>query len=179
MIHPQPSQARSRVTIRALGLVTALASSLGGCGGRAEFPPSASSALQGKPLPAFERDSLRGERVDTKALVGRVVVVKFFAKYCEPCKKTLPEVESLAKDHPEVAFVGVAEDEAKADVDWLVATYGLTFPVVHDRGNTLSGRFRVTSMPITFVADKTGTIRWVGGPEQTGRAIGQAIEAAE
>jgi len=148
------------------------------CGEPAVFPPSAQSSLQGKPLPAFQRGSIHGGRVDTTLLRGRVVVVKFFAKYCEPCKKTLPEVETLAKAHPEVAFVGVAEDEGQADVEWLVSTYGLTFPVVHDRGNVLSGRYRVTEMPISFVADKAGTVRWVGGPLQTGAEIEQAIEAA-
>lgn len=148
------------------------------CAGPASFPPSAGGALEDKPIPAFQRDSVNGERVDTTQLQGRVVVVKFIAKYCEPCKKTLPEVEALAKKHPDVAFLGIAEDERQADVAWLVETYRLTFPVIHDRGNVLSGRYRVSSMPTTFVADRTGAIRWVGGPGQTGDEIERAIEAA-
>jgi len=127
-------------------------------------PPTAPSALLNKPIPKFKRRTLGGGSINTEP--GQVVVVKFFAKYCEPCKKTLPVAESLHQDNPDVRFIGVAEDEYQADVDEMVQTYSLTFPIVHDRGNVLSGRFRVSEMPITFVADASGTIRWVGGEGQ-------------
>ena len=61
-------------------------------------------------------------------------------------------------------MLGIAEDERESDVRDVTTTFGLTFPIVHDTGNALSGRFRVSDMPITFVADKKGRIRWVGAP---------------
>ena len=103
-----------------------------------------------KPLPHVKRKAIDGREVDTDALRGRVVVVKFFAKFCEPCKKTLPFVEAYAKAHPEVAVVGVSEDEAEADVKELVAQYGLSFPVVQDGGHAVSGRFRVSELPMVL-----------------------------
>ena len=134
-----------------------------GCGA-AKPPPSAPSALLNKPIPKLKRRTLAGSSVNTEP--GQVVVVKFFAKYCEPCKKTLPAAEQLHQDNPDVRFIGVAEDEYQADVNEMVQTYGLSFPIVHDRGNVLAGRFRVSEMPIAFVADASGTIRWVGGEHQ-------------
>jgi cytochrome c biogenesis protein CcmG, thiol:disulfide interchange protein DsbE len=104
--------------------------------------------------------------VDTKALGDRVVVVKFFAEYCQPCKKTLPAAERVHRAHPEAAFIGVSEDEYNSQARKLVESYGLTFPVVHDEGNGLAGRFRVSDLPVTFVTDSSGTVRWVGGPDQ-------------
>ena len=59
-------------------------------------------------------------------------------------------------------FIGIAEDEFQADVQEMIDTYALSFPVVHDRGNILAGRFRVQELPITFVTDTSGRIRWVG-----------------
>ena len=55
---------------------------------------------------------------------------------------------------------------------------GLSFPVVHDASNVLAGRFRVSSMPMTFVADATGMIRWVGAEGQTEGDLRQAVQAA-
>jgi peroxiredoxin len=158
--------------------LAALAFAAPACGGVQHMPPSMASPLAGKPLPDFQRPALDGAKVDTAALRGRVVVVKFFAKYCEPCKRTLPAVEALAKDRADVAFIGVAEDERESDVREVIGAYGLTFPVVHDRANVLSGRYRVSEMPVTFVADAKGVIRWIGGPAQSEDELEQAIGAA-
>jgi cytochrome c biogenesis protein CcmG, thiol:disulfide interchange protein DsbE len=166
-----------RSLLAALALALALAPLLAGCGA-APMPPSIPHALAGQPLPEFQRRAIDGAPVDTKSLHGHVLVVKFFAKYCEPCKKTLPAVEALSKSHGDVAFVGIAEDEHESDVNEVIATFHLTFPVVHDAGQTLAGRYRVSEMPVTFVADKQGSIKWVGGPGQTEEDLTAAIEAA-
>lgn len=100
---------------------------------------------------------------------------KFFAKYCEPCQRTLPALERLHRENPDVVIVGVAEDESEDDARWMANRFGLTFPVIHDRGNVLSGRFRVTEMPIAFVAGQGGTVQWVGGPEQSEERLREAV----
>jgi len=145
-------------------------------GGRAAgMPPSAPSVLSGKPLPSFSRRTLTGETLDTKALAGKVVVVKFFADYCAPCKKTLPAAQALAAQHPDVAFVGISEDEHASTAAEVARRYSLSFPVIHDSGQVLSGRFRVNEMPATFVADRSGVVRWVGGEQQSEEALGDAV----
>ncbi len=140
-------------------------------------PPSAPSAIAEKELPDFKRPSLAGSSVDTEALRGQVVVIKFFAKYCAPCMETLPAAEKLHRKHPEVAFVGISEDEYASDAQALVDGFSLSFPVVHDQGNVLAGRFRVSEMPVTFVVDGTGVVKWVGGPGQSEDDLEAAISA--
>jgi cytochrome c biogenesis protein CcmG, thiol:disulfide interchange protein DsbE len=140
-------------------------------------PPSAPSPLAQQSVPDFARPTLAGARVDTEQLRGKVVVIKFFAKYCEPCKVTLPAAQKLHQKHPEVAFVGVSEDEYASDAQTLVDGYGLTFPVVHDQGNVLAGRFRVSEMPVTFVVDPQGVVQWIGGPGQDEDDLAAAIAA--
>jgi len=147
--------------------------------GATTLPAGAQSALLGKGLPDFQRASLRGERIDTGGLRGKTIVVKFFAEYCEPCKRTLPAAERLHRRYPEVAFIGVSEDEYVASAEAVGQTYGLSFPIVHDRGRALQGRFRVSELPVTFVADERGTVRWVGGPAQNEGDLEQALEALE
>jgi len=160
------------------GLLLTSLLALTACGPGA-LPPSAPSALLAQTLPDFRRPTLEGATVDTKASRGQVVVVKFFAKYCEPCKRTLPAAEELHRAHPDVLFIGVAEDERAADVREVVDAYRLSFPVVHDVSNVLSGRYRVTDMPTTFVADASGKVVWVGGPENTETGLPLAIAAAK
>lgn len=140
-------------------------------------PPSAPNPLVTQTLPDFSRSTLSGARIDTEQLRGQVVVLKFFAKYCEPCKRTLPAAQALHQRNPSVAFVGISEDEYASDAEALVQSYGLTFPVIHDQGNVLAGRFRVSEMPVTFVIDGQGVVQWVGGPGQDEDDLAAAIAA--
>ena len=164
--------------MRAGVYAAAVAISLGGCAGDKTMPASAPSALAGKPLPTFSRRTLSGEKLDTKSLVGRVVVVKFFAEYCAPCTKTLPAAQALAAEHPGVAFIGISEDERASTAAELVTRHGLSFPVIHDAGQVLWGRFRVREMPATFVAGKDGIVRWVGDETADEATLRDAIEVA-
>jgi thiol-disulfide isomerase/thioredoxin len=150
------------------------------CGpGHADYPPATQHPLLGQPLPQIHhRETLDGQPFDAAQLAGKPVLVKFFADYCKPCKATLPAAERLHEAHPEVLFVGIDEDETTDTARTVVQRFGLTFPVIHDADNVLSGRFRVSSMPMTFVADGSGVVRWVGGDGQTEDDLRRAVEAA-
>ncbi len=158
-------------------LLAALQATSAGCNAGAKPPPpSHPSPLQTGTLPDFDKETLAGQRLDTKSLRGQIVVVKFFAKYCEPCKETLPAAQRLHAKYEDVTFVGVSVDERGADAQQLVAQYGLTFPVVMDRSRSLSGRFRVIDIPMTFVVDRQGVVQWVAGPGQTEEDLERAIK---
>jgi|HubBroStandDraft_6_1064221.scaffolds.fasta_scaffold60843_1 thiol-disulfide isomerase/thioredoxin len=165
--------------LRALAVTTFVVSVVTGACGRPAYPVAIANPLLGKPLPEIHhRQTLDGRPFDSAELAGRPVLVKFFADYCEPCKRSLPAAERVHEAHPEVSFIGIDEDETPEAAVGVAQRYGLTFAVVHDRDNVLSGRFRVSTMPMTFVADATGTIRWVGGEEQTEDSLRLAVEAA-
>jgi thiol-disulfide isomerase/thioredoxin len=145
------------------------------CASAAVLPPSAPSPLAGQPLPAVRAASLDGRPVNLPG--GRPVVVKFFADYCEPCKRTLPFTERVALQNEHVLFVGVSEDDYASTAQQVAERYGLTFPVVHDASKAFLGRFRVHELPMTFVADSTGTVRWVGAAGQTESDLEAAVRA--
>jgi thiol-disulfide isomerase/thioredoxin len=160
--------------------VGALLFTIAVCGcGPVSYPASIAHPLLGQPLPAIHhRHTLDGQPVEAEQLSGKPVLVKFFAQYCQPCKATLPAAERLHESHPGVTFLGIDEDESAEAADAVAKQYGLSFAVVHDEGNILSGRFRVSTMPTTFVADSQGVVRWVGGEGQTEDDLRKAIEAA-
>jgi thiol-disulfide isomerase/thioredoxin len=152
----------------------------GGCvGARGPSSNLVTHPLYGKPVPSFTRASIDGAKASTEGLVGSIAVVKFFAKYCAPCRETLPHAETVHRAHPNVRFIGIDEDEASADAREMVQTYSLTFPVIHDVDNVLSGRFRVKDLPVTFVVGRNGSVSWVGGPTQNADDLEKAIALAE
>jgi cytochrome c biogenesis protein CcmG/thiol:disulfide interchange protein DsbE len=128
-------------------------------------------------MPTIARRALDGTDVDTSELPRRPTVVKFFAKWCEPCRRTLPAFAAMAREHRDVAFVGIALDEHESDVRALVRQYALSMPVVHDRARAIAGRFRVVDLPMTFVSGADGTIRWVGGAEQSESDLEAAVRS--
>jgi cytochrome c biogenesis protein CcmG/thiol:disulfide interchange protein DsbE len=172
MARPSPHR---RGPFAALATLAALA---GAACGPPAFPVSASHPLLGAQLPEIRRQSLDGHTDDKGSLTGTPVLVKFFADYCQPCKETLPAAERVHEAYPDVMFVGVDEDESGETARDVARRYGLSFPVVHDASNVLAGRFRVSSMPMTFVADSSGVIRWIGAEGQTEQELRQAVQAA-
>jgi cytochrome c biogenesis protein CcmG, thiol:disulfide interchange protein DsbE len=146
-----------------------------GCG-RPAVPDSSRSDVLGKAMPSIDRRALDGRKVDPASYAGKTVVVKFFAEYCEPCKRTLPEAEALSRSRTDVVVIGISEDEREDVARGIVEGYGLSFPVVHDRGQVLSGRFRVGSLPATFVVDAQGIVRWAGFGARS-QAMAEAVEA--
>jgi thiol-disulfide isomerase/thioredoxin len=174
VLRKRPTRPRPASVVATLAALAA-----GAACGHVHYPPAIASPLLGMPLPEIHhRQSLDGQPFDSAELSGSPVLVKFFAAYCAPCKDSLPAAERVHEAHPEVRFVGVDEDERAETAREIAQRYALTFTVLHDPSNVLAGRFRVSSMPMTFVADRTGTIRWVGGEEQTEDSLRRAVEAA-
>jgi len=148
-----------------------------GCATTAPPPASFPSPLLGKELPSVRGNTVSGETMKPQDLQGRPVVIKFFAKYCEPCKRTLPSAQRSHVRRGDVLFVGISEDEMVSDAQQLVRAYGLTFPVIHDRDNVLSGRFRVSDLPVTFVVDRCGVVRYVLGPDHEAQVLDQVLDS--
>ncbi|MEZ4224451.1 MAG: TlpA disulfide reductase family protein [Polyangiaceae bacterium] len=159
-------------------LLVGLAVGCSGASTSSSLPKSAASPLLEHPLPEFRRDALDGTQVKSAELSGRVVVVKFFAKYCKPCMKTLPATQTLAHERTDVTFLGISVDERESDAREMVSQYGLTFPVVFDRGGVLAGRFRISELPATFVVGKSGRVTWVGKEGVDENTLAAAIDAA-
>lgn len=150
-----------------------------GCASSGPPPPSSPSPLLGKPLPALRGLTLSGERIAPESLQDRVVVIKFFAKYCEPCTRTLPAAQRIHQRRGDVLFIGVSEDERASEAEEIARLHGLTFPVVHDRSNVLAGKFRVNELPVTFVSDRHGKIHHVLGPDQGEDALERVLDSLQ
>ncbi len=92
---------------------------------------------------------------------GKVTVVHFFASWCAPCAKSLPELEALyTAHHGKVAVIGVGEDDDEPDMRAFVARAQASYTVLWDSAKAKASRWRPSTMPTTFVVDKRGMLRF-------------------
>ena len=138
----------------------------------------------GDTAPAFTLPLLGGgEFVYAPGQVpGQVVVLDFWATWCEPCRIALPHIDALHRRYRDrgVRFVAVDTEgpEARPAVEALVRSLGLQLPVALD-GDEVSGHYKVTSLPTTVIVGRDGTIAkaflGVHSEEELARVIDRAL----
>lgn len=97
---------------------------------------------------------------------GRPVVVNLWASWCEPCEREIPLLNQAADDHPDIAFLGVAANDAAADARAAVDEFGIAFPSVRDAEfDQVAFTVGARVMPTTVVFDTEGAM--------VGRVIGE------
>lgn len=145
-----------------------------GCGPGA-MPASVRHPLVGRAAPAFHAESTAAIPVGVPGTRRtRVTVIDFWASWCASCSRTLPALDRLWRDRRAdgVAVIGVNVDESDVAAEAAAHALGATFPIVTDPGQRLSASYGVAQVPLTFVVDGAGTVRWVGRePESARRAV--------
>ncbi|MBX3187510.1 MAG: TlpA family protein disulfide reductase [Labilithrix sp.] len=131
----------------------------GGEGGDSHSGP----AEVGKPAPDLSVESLNGKgKISNESLSGKVAIVDFWATWCAPCKQSFPKLEEMAKKYAgKVEIVGVSVDDSKDGVaDWAKEN-GATFAIGWDDGHANANRWKVGTMPTTYILDSSGTVRYI------------------
>jgi peroxiredoxin len=117
------------------------------------------SAAVGAAAPDFDLNKLNGENIKLNDLRGKIVVINFWATWCEPCKIEMPFFESLyLAQNPKLEILAVNFDEPPQQVQQFVDDFGISFPVLLDPGAEVQKLYRVRGYPTTFVVDEKGVI---------------------
>jgi thiol-disulfide isomerase/thioredoxin len=134
----------------------------------------------GGATPALALRDPTGKAHDLAAYRGKVVVVNFWATWCAPCREEMPSLqalrEQLAGKGFEVLAVNLMESEEK------IAAFReselIDLPVLMDRDGAAAKRWKVRMLPISFVIDRQGSIRYqlVGEATWTGPKVAPLIE---
>lgn len=125
-----------------------------------------------RPVPAADMKlaDLSGAPVTWERFKGQVVLVDFWATWCVPCRKSIPELSELHRKWAGKGFsvlgISIDEDGAKK-VKKFAADRKIAYPVALDAGpTTVWERFRVKAIPAAFLVDGEGRIvaQWTGVP---------------
>ncbi|MCA1816490.1 MAG: TlpA family protein disulfide reductase [Acidobacteria bacterium] len=109
----------------------------------------------GAPAPGFTLQSPDGQSVESRSLKGHVVVLNFWATWCQPCMAEIPELKEFAANSPDVRVVGVALDEGGAGVvKPFVAEHGMNYTVLVGDEETFQ-RFGGGGIPYTVLLDRS------------------------
>jgi cytochrome c biogenesis protein CcmG/thiol:disulfide interchange protein DsbE len=129
----------------------------------AVFAPCASAnALRvGKPAPLATLVTLDGQRIATSELLGRVVILTFWATWCGPCREELPLLSAYAAQHAAdgLTVLGFALDSPEDDPHKVrqIAS-SLSFPVGLLANSSLPGYGRIWRIPVNFTINREGQL---------------------
>lgn len=122
--------------------------------------PAQAKLKKGDVFPMVSLPMLSGKgSIDLAKYKGKVVIVDFWASWCEPCKIELPYLDKLAKKDKDVVIIGVNLDEKKADALAFLKDHKVSLPLAYDgEKKTLVEKAEIEVMPTSFIIGKDGKI---------------------
>lgn len=94
-----------------------------------------------------------------KSLQGQWVVINYWAQWCKPCIKEIPELNALDADHADITVLGVNYDGATGDdLAAQIATFGVTFQTLAEDPAALLGEPRPVVLPTTLIINPQGEL---------------------
>ena len=112
----------------------------------------------GRLAPDFEVTALDGRRMSLKDVRGKIVLLNFWATWCEACVHEMPTFEQLYQDFQGEAFALLAVDlrESPAKVEAFRNEYRIAFPLLLDRTGEVGDAYGVLAIPVTLILDREG-----------------------
>lgn len=129
----------------------------------------------------FILDTYSGEKIDTADLEGKVILINFWASWCDPCEEEallLEEVwQKLGQGTSDVIFLGVAYNDVEPGSLAFLEKYGITYPNGPDLRGEISSIYNVNGVPETYILDQSGRLQYIKyGQFLTADEIHSAVE---
>jgi cytochrome c biogenesis protein CcmG/thiol:disulfide interchange protein DsbE len=120
------------------------------------------SPLVAKPAPSFTLTLFDGGTLNSKDLVGKAVVLNFWASWCVPCRAEARALEETWQKYRDksVVFLGVNIQDKEADARAFVKEFGITYLNGRDSNGKIAIDYGVWGIPETFFLDPQGRITY-------------------
>ena len=135
--------------------------------------PAATQSASSVPAPAWKLTTLDGAEISGESLRGKVVVLNFWATWCPPCRKEIPDFVALQREWGErgLVFVGVSMDQqGEAVVRAFAQQFGINYPLAMGDERIAQAFGGIEGLPTTFIINRQGGI--------VARQVGYAPRAA-
>jgi peroxiredoxin len=107
----------------------------------------------------FTLTDLTGKSWTLRELRGKVVLVNFWATWCPPCRKEMPDLEALYQRFgPRGLVILAISDEDAAKVKPFVSEHQFSYPILLDPGRKVNETFQVEGIPKSFLYDREGKL---------------------
>jgi cytochrome c biogenesis protein CcmG/thiol:disulfide interchange protein DsbE len=122
----------------------------------------------GKPAPDFSlpvvagEGASQGDRVRLSDLKGQLVVLDFWASWCEPCRQSVPILNEVARTlaGEGVVVYGVNSEGLRPEALLrLAGRWGFAYPVLHDANAASMVAYDVSALPTLYLIDRQGIVR--------------------
>lgn len=145
----------------------------------AENPPALGQAEDtvGRAAPTSPYETFDGTEASVADYAGTPMVVNFFASWCVPCVREMPDFEAVHQDlGDQVAFVGINMQDSVTKGQELVEDTGVTYDIGRDPDGSLLASFGGVAMPTTVLVDADGTIVRVLSGGTTAEELRAAVD---
>lgn len=140
------------------------------------------AARVGQPAPQFVLTTFDGQQINTANLQGKVILVHFWASWCDVCQDEQPILEQVwRKYHRDegVIFVGVAYADTESKAREYVQKFQVTYPNGLDTQSKISDLYHIRGVPQTFVVNRDGRLVFAKlGPFASQDEIAPLVEQA-
>jgi cytochrome c biogenesis protein CcmG, thiol:disulfide interchange protein DsbE len=115
----------------------------------------------GQAAPDFDLPLVSGGSVKLSDLKGKPVVLNFWASWCSPCRKEMPDLQAITDKYKDAGLqvYGINLGESKVAVSGYLADLGVSFPALLDQEDKVQTAYKILPIPATFFIDRTGLIR--------------------
>src|SRR6187431_908158 len=124
------------------------------------------NCIKGKEMPLLSLKTISGEKIETKDLKGKVIVINLWFTTCHPCIAELPALNKLVKEYKDknVVFLGLSTDTKEILGRDFFPNYKFDFKIISGAGDIVE-KIGHTGFPTTYIVDPKGKIidAWIGG----------------
>lgn len=107
----------------------------------------------------FTLADLQGRKWSLRDLRGKVVLVNFWATWCPPCRKEIPDLQALQAEFENQGLVILGiDDETASKVESFIREHKMTYPVLLDPGDKVHKLYSVEGIPMSFLYDAQGKL---------------------